>query len=73
MRELTKSEIAEVTGGTTAGNIPFGVASTWAATVAGFGVGIIVGGPAGALAGAAVGFGIGVATSVGYNLATSGV
>ncbi|MGZ5079933.1 MAG: hypothetical protein ACXWHZ_10610 [Usitatibacter sp.] len=60
MKELNQSDVKDVSGGTTAGDIAMGVAGGWATTVVGF----AIGGPVGAV----VGFGLGVAITVGYAL-----
>ncbi len=70
MQELTERQIDEVSGGSLSGDIAFGLAGTWASTVAGAAAGSIVPG-AGTLAGAGVGFVLGASINIGYALATS--
>ena len=48
MRELTVSEMQQISGGSSrSGSIAMGLAGGWASTVAGVGVGFTIGGPVG--------------------------
>ena len=71
MRELSTTEINQVSGGSLAGNIAMGLAGGWASGVAGAGIGSVVAGPAGTIIGGVGGFVLGGAITVGYSLATS--
>jgi len=67
MRELTKEEIAKVSGGELD---PMEVAISYSSTAVGVAVGLTVGGPVGGVIGGAVGFGAGTLMSAGYSYAT---
>jgi len=68
IKELSVSEIEQVSGGSQT----MTVATSWAGTVAGFAAGAIIGGPIGGAIGAFVGFAVGTGSSSAFGGAMSG-
>ena len=66
MKELNMNEVEQVSGG----DVAMTLASGWAATVAGFGVGAVVGGLPGGIVGGVIGFTIGSVSSIAYSNAS---
>ena len=81
-RELTITEIELVAGGHLRssgdseerhdGGLIFGIASSWASTVAGAGVGSVFGGLPGVVIGGLAGFTLGVVSNVAYSASQPG-
>ena len=81
-RELTATEIELVAGGHQRssgdaderhdGGLIFGIASSWASTVAGAGVGSLFGGLPGVVIGGLTGFTLGVVSNVAYSASQPG-
>jgi hypothetical protein len=66
MRELTGSEVDQVSGGN--GEVAMALAGSWAGTVTSAAIGFTVGGPVGGLIGGFAGFFLGGIITVGYQL-----